>query len=131
MNKLYKFLKKLHNKLSKDSILLIYKENNKIKRLGKKTFFEELDEILKDKKVKVVFSGMSNDVLEEFYYWILFKKSKEEIDRLLEEKRFDKSYFIKFRLNGRNTYTLRRLDYTKIDNFDEKLKKKELKLKKV
>lgn len=131
MNKLYKFLEKIFLRLSKDSILLVYKEKNVIKKLDNKKFFEQIDKILEDKDVLVVFSGMSIDILEEFYYWIIFKKSEEEIERLLKEKRFDKSYFIKFELNGRKTYTFRRLVYTKMSNFDEKLKKKELKLKRV
>lgn len=92
--------------------------------MDKKKYFDKLEEILKEKNITVVFSPMSSDSLYEFYYWILFKKDKKEIDRLLKEKTFDKSYFTKMKLKDYNLYTLKRLDITKIKNFDEKLNKK-------
>jgi hypothetical protein len=96
--------------------------------MNKKNYFEKLEEILKDKNIMVVFAPMSIDSLYEFYYWILFKKDKKEIDRLLREKTFDKSYFTKMKLNNYNTFTLKRLDITKIKNFDDKLNEKLKKL---
>jgi hypothetical protein len=129
MNKLFRFIKNIWSKLAKDSLLVIPKKhiNNqklKIVKMNRKNYFEKLEEILKDKNIMVVFAPMSIDSLYEFYYWILFKKDKKEIDRLLREKTFDKSYFTKMKLNNYNTFTLKRLDITKIKNFDDKLNEK-------
>lgn len=126
MNKLFRFVKNIWEKLAKDSLLIVYKNplKNKIVKMDKKKYFDQLEEILKEKNISVVFSPMSSDSLYEFYYWILFKKDKKEIDRLLKEKTFDKSYFTKMKLKDYNLYTLKRLDITKIKNFDEKLKEK-------
>lgn len=130
MNKLFRFVKNIWEKLAKDSLLIskfdISKNllKNKIVKMDKKKYFDQLEEILKEKNIIVVFSPMSSDSLYEFYYWILFKKDKKEIDRLLKEKTFDKSYFTKMKLKDYNLYTLKRLDITKIKNFDEKLNKK-------
>lgn len=135
MNKLFRFIKNIWSKLAKDSLLVIPKKpiNNqklKIVKMNRKNYFEKLEEILKDKNIMVISAPMSIDSLYEFYYWILFKKDKKEIDRLLREKTFDKSYFTKMKLTDYNTkkkyniYTLKRLDITKIKNFDDKLNEK-------
>jgi hypothetical protein len=120
MNKLFRFVKNIWEKLAKNSLLIIKFDisknllTNKIVKMDKKKYFEQLEEILKEKNIIVVFSPMSSDSLYEFYYWILFKKDKKEIDRLLKEKTFDKSYFTKMKLKDYNLYTLKRLDITKI-----------------
>lgn len=125
MNKLYKFLLKVHKKLATDSFLFVYKNgDNKMRKIKNLT---EIEELQKDKDIsRIVFASMSNDALEEFYYWILFKKSKDDIQKLLETGNFDESYFVKFSMkNGKlNTYTFRQLDYVKIKDFDKKLEQK-------
>ena len=132
MNKLFRFVKNIWEKMAKNSLLILSKNplKNKIVKIDKKKYFNQLEEILKEKNISVIFSPMSSDSLYEFYYWILFKKDKKEIDRLLKDKTFDKSYFTKMKLTdfttkkSYNLYTLKRLDITNIKNFDEKLNEK-------
>lgn len=99
MNKLYNFLKRVHSKLATCCWLVVYK-NGDNKYIKIKNGFDDLIEIEKNKEVDfIVFSAMSIDALIFFYLWILKNKSKIEIENLIKTKRFDKSYFTRFKIS--------------------------------
>jgi hypothetical protein len=117
--KLYKWWIKLSNGsiivIFKDGKSKLYKSNKVTKTANFKETHEKWKEYGNDKNVDaIIFSSISEDNIQQFVYYLLYKLSKAELTKLLDQKNIPeyiienyKKYFKKNKINTNKDYTFK------------------------